>query len=179
MRAAFNRYLSNEEGSATIEFAIIFPLIMFLFMGIAEVGYVTARSVLLERGLDMAARDLRLGVDANTTHDSVREDVCRYAGMLVNCSTDLFLEFETLNINSSYPRNAATCRDRATDVISPTNTFKPGQQSEIMFIRACMVVDPLFPGIGYGLELPKDQTGGYQLVSYTAIMNEPFNSELN
>lgn len=173
MMTAFYRYLSNEDGSATIEFTIIFPLIMFLFMGIAEVGFMTARSVLLERGLDMAARNLRLGVEATPTHDSVRKDVCRYAAMLVNCDTDLFLQFEALNINSPYPRNAATCRDRSTDEISPSNTFKPGQRSEIMFIRACMVVDPLFPGLGYGLDLPKDSTGGYQLVSYTAFKNEP------
>lgn len=173
MTAALRRYLLDENGSATIEFAIIFPLIMFLFMGVAEVGFMTARFVLLERGLDMAARNLRLGVNSTPDHNSVRKDVCRYAALLLNCDTDLFLEFETFDINSAYPRNTAECRDRATDKISPSKEFKPGQRSEIMFIRACMVVDPLFPGLGYGLELPTDNTGGFQLVSYSAFMNEP------
>ena len=42
-----------------------------------------------------------------------------------------------------------------------------------MFVRACMITDPIFPGLGINLGLRKDKSGSYQLVTYTAFMNEP------
>jgi len=35
------------------------------------------------------------------------------------------------------------------------------------------MVDPLVPGIGLALHLPKDVTGGVAMVSYGAFVNEP------
>ena len=55
----------------------------------------------------------------------------------------------------------------------PVVTFNPGSRSEIMFMRACVVIDPLMPGMGLGLHLPKDTSGGFALVSYSAFVNEP------
>ncbi|MBY8975852.1 pilus assembly protein [Rhodobacteraceae bacterium NNCM2] len=172
MLTAVREYLSNEDGSATIEFAIIFPVIMFLFMTIAEVGFLTARSVLLERGVDLAVRDLRLGIVPNPTHDVMRSRICDYSTILSDCDRDLILEVVEMDVNSAYPQNQPNCRDRSEE-IEPTISFNPGQRNRIMFIRACMIIDPLFPGVGLGLRLPKDATGGYQLASYSAYMNEP------
>ncbi len=42
-----------------------------------------------------------------------------------------------------------------------------------MFVRACMIVDPIFPGLGITLGLQRDNSGGLQMVTYTAFMNEP------
>jgi len=42
-----------------------------------------------------------------------------------------------------------------------------------MYVRACVVVDPLVPGIGLALHLPLDPTGGLAMVSYGAFTNEP------
>jgi len=52
-------------------------------------------------------------------------------------------------------------------------TYTGGQRSQIVFARACYVVDPLVPGLGYGLALPKDSTGGVRLTSRFAFVNEP------
>jgi len=42
-----------------------------------------------------------------------------------------------------------------------------------MLMRLCAVVDPAFPGIGVGRSMPKDASGGYQIIATTAFVNEP------
>ena len=52
-------------------------------------------------------------------------------------------------------------------------SFTPGVENEIMFIRVCYVVDPLFPSSGLGLRLKNDPTGGYRMIVTSAFANEP------
>ena len=164
--------LHDESGNATIEFIVVFPFVMWFFMTIFETGLIATRMVLFERGLDIATRDLRLGNDPNPTHESLKQKVCESSAILTNCQRDMILEVVELDLNSAYPRNQANCIDR-TEEIEPTITFNPGGRNRIMFVRACMVVDPIFPGLGITLGLQKDSTGGMQMVTYTAFMNEP------
>ena len=49
-----------EEGSATVEFVIIFPAIMMLLLMSVEVGVMMARGMMLDRGIDVSMRTLRL-----------------------------------------------------------------------------------------------------------------------
>ena len=42
-----------------------------------------------------------------------------------------------------------------------------------MLVRACAVFDPYFPTSAWGLQLPLDASGGYQLVAMSAFVNEP------
>ncbi|MEM1275282.1 MAG: TadE/TadG family type IV pilus assembly protein [Pseudomonadota bacterium] len=174
MFGAFRQYLTNEDGNASIEFVILFPFFMFLFMSIVEMGFLTTRAVLLERGLDMAARDVRLDLIQDLDHEKLKNRICELSTILVYCLDDMFLELKVFDKNDPYPQNAPSCQDRtARGSIDPKTEFNPGGRSEIMFIRACLVVDPLVPGLGIGLLLPRDASGGYQLVSYTAFVNEP------
>ncbi len=48
-----------------------------------------------------------------------------------------------------------------------------GTSNEMMLIRACVMLDPIFPTTGMGFHLPMDGTGAYALVSSTAFVNEP------
>ncbi len=165
-------FIKDQRGNATIEFVIMFPVLMFFVMMVFETGFIATRSVLLERGLDIAVRDLRLGTDPTIDHAKLRKLVCDNSSILVNCERDLILEVVEFDINSAYPQNQANCIDR-TEEIDPTITFNPGGRSRIMFVRACMIIDPIFPGLGITLGLPRDSSGGFQLVAYTAFMNEP------
>ena len=166
------RFIEDQSGNATIEFVIVFPVLMFFVMMVFETGFIATRSVLLEHGLDIAARDLRLGTDPTIDHEKLKKLVCENSTILLNCERDLVLEVVEFDINSAYPQNQANCIDR-TEEIEPTITFNPGGRNRIMFVRACMIIDPIFPGLGISLGLPKDSSGGYQLVAYTAFMNEP------
>jgi len=165
-------FIDDQSGNATIEFVIVFPVLMWFVMTIFETGFIATRSVLLERGLDIAVRNLRLGTDPVITHDTLRRSVCENSQILLNCERDLILEVVEYDAASAYPQNQANCIDR-TEEIEPTITFNPGGRNRIMFVRACMIIDPIFPGIGITLGLTKDSSGGFQLVAYTAFMNEP------
>ncbi len=172
MRAGPMALLQDESGNATMEFVIVFPLLMFFVLMILESGLIATRSVLLERGLDVATRSLRLGTDPNMDYDTLKARVCDAAGILMNCRRDLLLEVRELDLNSPYPQNQPNCVDR-TGKIAPKITFSPGGRNRLMFVRACIIIDPIFPGFGLTLGLPRDSSGGLQLVSYTAFMNEP------
>ncbi|MEM6944412.1 MAG: hypothetical protein AAF565_11745, partial [Pseudomonadota bacterium] len=51
---------------------------------------------------------------------------------------------------------------------------KSGDRDEIIFVRACVLVDFLLPGGGIGFLLAKSSPEtGYSVVSYSAFMNEP------
>ena len=172
MSGNFSRFIKDQGGTATIEFVIVFPVLMWFVMMVFETGFIATRTVLLERGLDIATRELRLGTDPTIDHDSLKQAVCDNSAILVNCERDLILEVVELDIASAYPQNQANCIDRSEE-IAPTITFNPGARGTIMFVRACMVIDPIFPGLGISLGLQKDSSGGFQMVSYTAFMNEP------
>ena len=57
--------------------------------------------------------------------------------------------------------------------IDPVTSYHSGQRSQLLFARACFVVDPLVPGLGYGMSLPKDATGAIRLTATFAFVNEP------
>ncbi|MEO1470628.1 MAG: TadE/TadG family type IV pilus assembly protein [Pseudomonadota bacterium] len=166
------RFLACREGGASIEFVVVFPLLFLIFATLVEVGFMGMRAIMLDRGLDMTARNLRLGYTVGATHATIKADVCEHSVVLFNCERDLVIELVPMDLAAAYPQNQPTCRDR-TSALNPVITPNFGAREETMFIRACMIVDPIFPGVGFGLALPKDTSGGYQLVTYTAFRNEP------
>lgn len=169
---ARGRFLADDCGGASIEFVIVFPLLMTMFLSAFEVGWLATRLMMLERGVDIAAREVRLGASTAMDHESLKTSICRHSNILANCQRDMILEVVEMEIDKPYPQNQANCRDR-TGEIEPKIDFNAGGRERIMFMRACMIIDPIFPGIGLGLRLPKDASGGYQLIAYTAFMNEP------
>ena len=61
MRGWFTRKAKEEDGTATIPFVIFLPFFLILVVSSLEMGLLMVRHVMLERGLDMAVRGLRLG----------------------------------------------------------------------------------------------------------------------
>lgn len=171
-RLKLHKFVREEDASATVEFVLVFPVFMWFVLTIFETGFLATRIVMLERGLDIASRGLRLGSNVSLSHEAFKNEVCKYTAILDNCQRDMILEVVKLDVNSAYPQNAPNCIDR-TGEIDPKIDFQPGARNEIMFVRACMIVDPLFPLHGLTLGLTKDASGGLQIVSYTAFMNEP------
>lgn len=162
----------DTSGTATLEFVILVPALVYVIFSIAELGVVMARSTMLDRGMSVAVRDLRLGLTPGITHDDIKDKICEAAFLLTDCRDNLLLELVPIPDITSFPSSTVTCVDRTSE-IEPMTTFDPGARSEIMLIRACLVVDPLFPGVGLGAALPKDASGGYALLSRSAFMNEP------
>lgn len=166
------RFLRDCAGTATLEFTIIFPFLMFMILSIAEAGSLMAREVMLDRGVELAMRDLRLGRAPGITHEEIKDRICNGAFLIGNCRGAIQLEMAPLADAGSFPETAINCIDRTSEV-QPVVTFDPGARDEIMLVRACVIVDPIFPGIGLGAFLPTDASGGVALTAVSAFMNEP------
>lgn len=162
----------DTGGNATLEFVVLAPFLFYMIFSIAEAGVLMTRTVMLDRGVDIAIRDLRLGLTPGITHDGLKQKICENAFLLGGCNDGLLLELVTVAGAASFPAGETNCIDR-TGTVDPTINFTPGARSEIMFVRACVIVDPIFPGIGLAAMLPSDASGGHAIVVQTAFMNEP------
>jgi len=170
--AQLRRFRRDESGTSTVEFVIVFPVFVFLLCSAAESGVLMLRQVMLDRSLDLAVRDLRLQQFPNVTHDQVKARICAEATVIPDCTKVVLVEMRQINKGAALPSNLAPCVDRAASAQSAT-TFTQGKDNQMMLIRACAVFDPIFPGVGLGMDLAKDATGAYALVSTSAFVVEP------
>lgn len=169
-----SRFLRTEErGAATVEFVIIFPVFILLFLSSFEAAMMLTRQVMLERGIDIAVRDLRLGTGTAITQAQLRTTICEEARVLPDCEANMLVELTVIS-QTTYDLPAASqpCVDR-TGVITPVVSFSNGSINELMLIRACYVVDPMFPGSGLGLQLTRDTDGELRMIASAAFVNEP------
>lgn len=193
LRHRFAAFLAQERGNATIEFTVLILPLIFIIFTIAELGVFMTRSVMISRGTDLAIRDVRLGTlpvggtfdpDGDGGQEPVQDDglpfkqrVCDGAFLITDCVTQLQVEVTELSDVSLFDSATVQCVDEpAKTTITPVSaaSFDPGDPSEIMFVRVCLVVNPLFPGVGLGAQLATDAlSGGYAIVAETAFMNEP------
>jgi hypothetical protein len=76
------------------------------------------------------------------------------------------------------PRNWAniptvpTCTDQS-EAVAPVVNFVNGQENELMILRACAKISPVFPTTGLGKNITKDGAGQFALVSISAFVQEP------
>lgn len=155
------------------DFVIVFPAFMMVFLGSFEAGMLMSRSVMLERAVDMSVRDLRVGLYENPTHDQIKADICARMVIMPGCMESLLLELRPVSTSTwNVFDGPATCVNR-DEPVQPVTTWTGGESNEMMLVRACAVFDPYFPTSAWGLQLPLDASGGYQLVAMSAFVNEP------
>ena len=170
---AAGRFRRSQVGAASVEFVIMVWVFLAIFMASFESGLLMTRFVLLERALDLTVRDLRLGNIENPDHESVRAIICSRTVMFDDCNDILMLELQPVSTTTWSPlNNTVECVNRAAE-INPVDQFSTGTGDEMMLVRACAVFDPIFPGTGIGLRLPKVTGGGYAVVATSAFVNEP------
>lgn len=167
------RFRSDEAGNATVEFVLILPIYVAMMTMSVELGMITLRNTLLERGLDVAVREVRLGTGTAPDHDDIKKMVCDNAFFIRDCEKNLRLEMRPANIRAFTALDATPdCTDRSEDS-NPVREFTPGQQNELMLLRACIKFDPLFPKGVMGKGLSRDKSGQAAIVSTTSFVQEP------
>jgi len=172
---SLRRFARDQRGTvAAVDFAIMFPLILTMFLSGVEMGMMTVRQTLLEHAVDRAVRDLRIGTGAEVTHENLRTRICDYAGLLPDCENTLKLELRPTDMRtlSTTLADQPDCIDRSEE-LNPVLAFTNGQRAEMMLIRACFVFSPIFPNIGFGYNAEKNAAGDVQLYATSAFVNEP------
>ncbi|MEY8839857.1 TadE/TadG family type IV pilus assembly protein, partial [Cribrihabitans sp. XS_ASV171] len=141
-------FRKQEDGNATIEFVIIFPALLVLMLSGVELAFVSLNHAMLERAVDMTVRDIRLGTGRAHDHDDIKDVICERAGFIEDCASNLKLEMIRLDpyANVSIPVQP-DCTD-TSDEVKPVRSFVNGQSNELMVLRACAKINPVFPTSG-------------------------------
>ncbi len=158
-----------------LEFAILAPLVFTAFLTSVELGIYKTRHLFLDRGLDLAVRNVRLNTGTDYTHADIKTMICDFAGFLEECDSQLKLEMRPVDPRAftEFPANA-DCTD-ASQPVNPSRAFVLGGHNELMLLRACYKFDPIFPaaGLGYDFATNGDAAGMARMVSITAFVQEP------
>ena len=174
-------FLSDESATATVEFVMLFPAYITVLLASVESSTLMLRNVWLERGLDMAVRDLRLRLPGHPTDENeLILATCNYSSFIRNCDKVLRLELNRVNQgNWALPTGSIACRsiddwDASGNppANEPSNDFDTSQNHDIMVVRACLRVKPFFPSSAFywGLNQPE---GEYNVSAASAFVVEP------
>lgn len=170
---ALRRFLEDRAGVTAVEFALVGPLFLALALTSFEGGGLMVRSMLLDRSVDKAVRQVRVkGGTATISQNDFRTAVCN--GMIIlkgACSSSLVVEMTVVKSATSFPTNEVVCATKAAP--NPTVSYSMGARSDMVYVRACLAVDPMLPLIAGYLGLPRNASGGYDVVATAGFMNEP------
>ena len=175
LRRKLPGFRRREDGSSTVEFAILFPVFIAIFISSIESGLFMIRNVFLERGLDHAVREMRIGAPgAAETYVELRDRICNYT-WLPDCQSNLALELTPVSPVTWTPLDTRPrCVNRA-EPVDPATEPDPerGGNNEFMLVRVCINIDPIFSNIALGALLDFDDDNGYYIVATSAFVNEP------
>lgn len=172
-KAILRRFGRREDGHATIEFALAMPLIFTMFLTSVEMGIYSFRQTLLDRGLDLTVREIRLGTGVQFTHTELKNKVCDYSGLPGDCETVLRLSLKPVAVRGFTGVGANTDCIDVSQTLEPPSVFSLGLDNEMMLVRACYMFKPVFPSTGLGYAFTKDGSGRSKMVSLAAFVQEP------
>lgn len=170
--SALRSFRNREDGTATVEFVIVFPAFMALMLSGVELAFVTLNHATLERAVDQTVRDIRLNTGVVLNHDTIKKSICERAMFIRNCENSLKLE-----MISQDPFAAVTipaepdCTDLSEEP-RPVRNFENGQENQLMVLRACAKINPVFPTSTMGKALANLE-GQYALTATTVFVQEP------
>ncbi|SFT49623.1 TadE/TadG family type IV pilus assembly protein [Sedimentitalea nanhaiensis] len=168
------RFLRREDGVATLEFVLTFPAMLMIMLSSIEVGMMTLNHSGLERAMDLTVRDIRLSTGTAPQYDEIKNRICQRAGFIKDCGNNLKLEMVQVD-----PRDwvgvsrEVTCTDASKEVQPKTMFKNDAKDNELMILRACAKIKPIFPTTGLGKSIKKDGAGQYALVSTSVFVQEP------
>ncbi|PID37257.1 MAG: pilus assembly protein TadE [Rhodobacterales bacterium] len=169
---AIARRFGREEGAATVEFVLFFPMFMYLGLSSFEVSFYMLRTALLDHSVDKNVRLLRLGSFEPMTQDALQDAICRDAMLLRDCPTSVRVELVEVSTSAwNLPNPQITCVDRDAN-IQPAVTFSPGVTNELMIVRVCAMVKPFFAPTRWVMALPIDAHGEVAITSVSTFLNE-------
>jgi len=171
---ALRRFCRDDRATASIEFVIMFPVVIMLFIAVFETGMILTRQVLMERSLDEAVRILRLARGLELTAGDIEEAICANTRAIPNCDQVLVVDLRRIDRGTyAVPTPDVICVNRNDIDVRPSNLFQQGEDNDLILIRTCAIIDRLLPFSGFGLNLVRDDTGGLHITAASVFVNEP------
>lgn len=169
--SAFHR---NEDGNMTVDFVIALPTAFVFAAATFESGMIGLRDMMLERGVDVTVREVRIGILPDPDHDTLRTRICEASMIIPDCENQIKLEMVRNDIRDYAPMSSQPdCIDRAEEG-TPLINWASGDNNELMILRACALFDPILPTAKIGAAIPKQSEGAFALVATSAFVLEPY-----
>ncbi len=163
----------REDGVAAMEFVLMVPVLLAVFMSAFECGLLMTRSILLEHAVDVTMRELRLGHYPKVTNAVLKDEICRRTIIFGDCSSNITVQLDRISTtNWSIPTPPPTCVN-SDDEAEPVVALNVGTDNDLMLVRVCVSLPAIFPGMGLALNLPQDELHNYALVARSAFVVEP------
>lgn len=177
------RFCRDENGNMTIEFVIMVPLIFTIFMTAMELGIYSYRQMWLDRGLDIAMREVRLNTQNLPTHDEMKQTICNNAPFVPDCFDSVKIEMTPTDPRSFTALDVfPDCVDRTQPISSQDDpNYLTGNEHDLMLVRACVKFSPIFPltGLGFAMVQSGDDAGQSIMTAMSAFVQEPGDSALS
>lgn len=172
LATALRRAWKDERGVASMEFVLVVPVLLAIFMASFESGLFMVREILLEQALDRTMRELRLGHIPNVTNLVLKQEICSRALIFSNCEANMKVDLQRVSTATfTMPDTPAQCLSRNAEA-EPVVAVDFGQQNDLMLVRACVRADAIFPTTGLGLNLVQAD-GAYGIIARSAFVVEP------
>lgn len=175
LASILRRFGQSARGTATVEFVIVFPIFVALFLSSFEASMVLLRQLMLERALDITMREVRLNPADTFPRPVLRRTICDTARILPDCEASLTVELTTIDPDSyAMPSTRTPCVDRGGSA-SSGGDIASGEADELIVVRVCYSVRPFFPTSMLGTELVRDNAnaGEFQIMAASAFTQEP------
>ena len=167
-------FLRREDGNATVEFVIMFPLLMTLLITSVEIGSITFRHTMLDRAVDLTVRDIRLGTGTAPQYEQVRNAICERASVIPDCQKNVKIEMIRMDLRAWTPPPADYDCVNHVEEVQPVRNFQNGMENEMILLRICAMFQPIFPVSALGRDILKINATGYSaMISSTAFVQEP------
>lgn len=119
LASKLKRFSRSEDGNPTIEFVVMVPLIFTIFMTAMELGIFSMRQMWLDRGLDIAMRQVRLNTASIPSHTALKQTICANAGFLPDCMNSVKIEMQKTDPRDFQPlERDADCIDQSLPIAS-------------------------------------------------------------
>jgi hypothetical protein len=177
-------FLADENGTATIEFVLLVPLILTVFFASFESSFFMIKSVMLDRSVDIVVRDIRLGNLDNLNHRLLKKRICETSALAdpAVCMDKMRIWMQPINtadFKMVVPQRH--CMDKSAKIDPmidpPTGEFAYGSDNDIMLLHICLLEEPLFPTTIVGAALVANNGNGddelYGIISNSVFVNEP------
>lgn len=168
----FRRFLNHNKGATAIEFTLIGPIFLAMLFSMIEVAWLMTRMVMVNHAVQVASKQVYIG--QNISRTDLENLVCDEARLIANCPSNINIEAIQIGAFTDIPTNDAECKDSGDPDFNPVSTYSTGGGGEIVFLRVCLAIELVTPGLGFGASLPQLENGKFAIVSTTAFLNEPF-----
>lgn len=154
--------LGERHAAASVEFALIGPVFLFVACAILEFSLELLAQTVLDQAVNLAARQVELG--NITTSTALATDICGYLSTLTSSCSSRLQTYVTAGSSFS----GLTVAKVSNGTLSPS-TFFAGTAGSDVLVQAAYTSPYFFGWIGSAAG-----STSYTLLSTTAFQNEPY-----